>query len=173
VVKSTDDFSFEMNKDLKYILGMDEVTLHPEVQHIFDVPGVTWSGALPPTALQHILKTLLNYHNPARASNGNKLWYFFYGKHCADITNGITRLFIYCDEVVPSFVGDVRAPLLAQLSLQTDYDKSVGLYTHDLPDISRELINTQIRNLHIRICDVENNLIQFGGGSVGIECIIE
>jgi hypothetical protein len=82
-------------------------------------------------------------------------------------------MFIYCDEVVPSVVGDVRAPLLAQLKLQTQYDKSVGLRTHDLPDISRELINTQIKNLHIRICDVENKLIQFNGGSVGIECIIE
>jgi hypothetical protein len=82
-------------------------------------------------------------------------------------------MFIYCDEVVPSFVGDVRAPLLAQLSLQTNYDTSTGLYTHDLPAISRELINTQIKNLHIKICDLENNLIQFNGGSVGIECIIE
>jgi hypothetical protein len=45
-------------------------------------------------------------------------------------------MFIYCDEVVPSVVGDVRAPLLAQLKLQTQYDKSVRLRTHDLPDIS-------------------------------------
>jgi hypothetical protein len=103
----------------------------------------------------------------------NKLWYFFYGKYMPDITNGKTRMFIYCDEVVPSVVGDVRAPLLAQLKLQTQYDESVGLRTHDLPNISRELINTQIKNLHIRICDVENKLIQFNGGSVGIECIIE
>jgi hypothetical protein len=173
LVRSTDDFSFEMTKDLKYILGMDEVILHPEVKKIFDDGTLIWSGALPPTPLQQILSTLLKYHSPAIASSGNKLWYFFYGKYSTDITNGNTRMFIYCDEVVPSFVGDVRAPLLAHLSLQTNYDTSTGLYTHDLPNISRELINTQIKNLYIRICDVENNLIQFNGGSVGIECIIE
>ena len=173
LIRSTHDFSFEMTKDLKYILGMDEVILHPEVKKIFDDGTLIWSGALPPTPLEQILSTLLKYHSPAIASSGNTLWYFFYGKYSTDITNGNTRMFIYCDEVVPSFVGDVRAPLLAQLSLQTKYDTSAGLYTHDLPNISRELINTQIKNLHIRICDVENNLIQFNGGSVGIECIIE
>jgi hypothetical protein len=173
------DFSFEMNKDLKYILGMDKVILHPEVQDIFDDGTLIWIDPtgmdLPPTPLEQILCTLFYKigSSPVKASSGNKLWYFFYGKYSADITNGITRLFVYCDEVVPSIVGNVRAPLLAQLSLQTDYDKSVGLYTHDLPDISRELINTKIKNLHIRICDVENNLIRFNGGSVGIECIIE
>ena len=44
-VKSTSDFSFEMSKDLKYILGMDEIVLHPEVQAIFDDGGV-WFGIM-------------------------------------------------------------------------------------------------------------------------------
>jgi hypothetical protein len=82
-------------------------------------------------------------------------------------------MFIYCDEIVPSIVGDVRAPLLGQLKIETNYNKSVGVYTHDLPDVSRELINSQIKSLHIRICDLENELIQFSGGCVSIECIIE
>ena len=170
-VKSTSDFSFEMSKDLKYILGMDEIVLHPKVQGLFDDGTVVWNQPVPPTPMEYILLCILLAE--VKGEDVNKLWYFFYGKYMPDITNGKTRMFIYCDEVVPSVVGDVRAPLLAQLKLQTQYDESVGLRTHDLPNISRELINTQIKNLHIRICDVENKLIQFNGGSVGIECIIE
>jgi hypothetical protein len=172
-VKSAMDFSFEMTKDLKYVLGMDEFVFHPEVGTV----GWVGMGYLPAdyvfgyTPMEYILTTVITAN--VNGDTVNNLWYLMYGKYSADITNGKTRMFIYCDEVVPSFVGDVRAPLLAQVSLQTKYDKSVGLYTHDLPDISRELINTQKKNLHIRICDLQNNLIQFNGGSVGIECIIE
>jgi hypothetical protein len=89
------------------------------------------------------------------------------------MTNGKTRMFIYCDEVVPTTVGDVRAPLLAQLEIEPNRGPGGGLFTHVLADISHELINTKIKNLHIRVCDLENKLIRFNGGSVGIECIIK
>jgi hypothetical protein len=171
IVKSTNDFSFEMTKDLKYMLGLDAYVMHPEVTNIFKGGTWNWTAPAPPTQMQLILATVLLANFESRTIN--KLWYFFYGKYAPDMTNGKTRMFIYCDEVVPSAVGDVRAPLLAQLKIEPNHDMVGGVYTHDLPVVSHELINTQIKNLHIRICDLENKLIQFNGGSVGIECIIE
>ena len=169
------DFNFELTKNLKYILGMDEYILHPDVANVFETSGRSHSSLtndilpIPPTEyiLTKVFWTNFN-NNPI-----NRMWFNFYGKYTPDITNGKTRMFIYCDEIVPSIVGDVRAPLLGQLKIETNYNKSVGVYTHDLPDVSRELINSQIKSLHIRICDLENKLIQFSGGSVSIECIIE
>ena len=169
------DFNFELTKNLQYILGMDEYILHPDVVDVFKTSGRKHSSLtndilpIPPT--EYILTRVFwaKFNN----ETSNRMWFNFYGKYTPDITNGKTRMFIYCDEVVPSFVGDVRAPLLAQLKIETNYNKSVGVYTQDLPDVSRELINSQIKSLHIRICDLENTLIQFSGGSVSIECIIE
>ena len=169
------DFNFELTKNLQYILGMDEYILHPDVANVFETSGRKNSSLtddilpIPPT--EYILTKVFW----ARFDNNtiNRMWFNFYGKYTPDITNGKTRMFVYCDEIVPSIVGDVRASLLAQLKIETDYNKSVGVYTQNLPDVSRELINSQIKSLHIRICDLENKLIQFSGGSVSIECIIE
>jgi hypothetical protein len=169
------DFQFELSKNLQYILGMDEYILHPDVANVFETSGRRHSPLtddilpIPPTEyiLTKVFWTRLN-NKPI-----DRMWFNFYGKYTPDITNGKTRMFIYCDEVVPSFVGNVRAPLLAQLKIETNYKTSVGVHTQNLPDITRELINSQIKSLHIRIHDLENNLIQFSGGSVSIECIIE
>ncbi|CAB3977963.1 Hypothetical predicted protein [Paramuricea clavata] len=168
IVKMVDDFSFEMTKDLKYMLGLDGYVLHPVVERIFLKGGLksgpfTWTDSTPPTELQAMLTTILhaNYLNKSTS----QLWYFFYGKYAPDMTNGKTRMFIYCDEVVPSIVGDVRGPLLAHLQIVPHNEMvSGGLHTHNLSSIKRELINTLIKHLHIRICDIENNLIQFNGG---------
>jgi hypothetical protein len=74
-VKSTSDFSFEMSKDLKYILGMDEIVLHPEVQAIFDDGSVVWNYAVPPTPMEYILTTIVIAN--VKGEDVNKLWYFF------------------------------------------------------------------------------------------------
>ncbi|CAB3996216.1 Hypothetical predicted protein [Paramuricea clavata] len=172
-VRSPDDFSFEMTKDLKYMLELDQYVLHPDVENIFKDGTTVWTNPTPPTQMQTILTTVLTAK--VMGDPINKLWYFIYGKYAPDMTNGKTCMFIYCDEVVPSVVGDVRGPLLAQLQIKRQDDDNMieAMHTHDLPSVTHELINTQIKNLHIRICDMENKLIQFNGGSVGIECIIE
>ncbi|CAB3977392.1 Hypothetical predicted protein [Paramuricea clavata] len=169
-VKSANDFDFEMTKDLKYMLGLDEYVLHPDVEALItQYPAFFKNQQQMKAVLTKIINTKI------LGLPINKLWYFFYGKYAPDMTNGKTRMFIYCDEVVPSIIGDVCGPLLAQLQIKRQDDDNILeiIHTHDLPAITHELINTQIKNLHIRICDVENKLIQFNSGSVGIECIIE
>jgi hypothetical protein len=167
IVRTHNDFSFELTKDLKYMLGLDDYILHPEVA------GSTWASNDKPllTQIKLILTTIIWKRYNSKTIN--KLWSFFYGKFAPDMTNGKTRMFIYCDEVVPTTVGNVRAPLLAQLEIEPNRGPGGGLFTHVLADITHELINTKIKNLHIRVCDLENKLIRFNGGSVGIECIIE
>jgi hypothetical protein len=171
IVRTANDFSFELTRDLKYMLGLDGYILHPEVTNIFKNSSFSWTHPVPPTQMELILSTVLLKQYERKTIN--KLWYFFYGKYAPDMTNGKTRMFIYCDEVVPTTVGNVRAPLLAQLEIEPNRGPGGGLFTHVLADISHELINTKIKNLHIRVCDLENKLIRFNGGSVGIECIIE
>ena len=171
IVRTATDFSFELTRDLKYMLGLDSYILHPEVRDIFT--NCPYPGTHPAllTQMELILTTIVLKRYAKKPIN--KLWHFFYGKFAPDMTNGKTRMFIYCDEVVPTTVGDVRAPLLAQLEIEPNRGPGGGLFTHVLADISHELINTKIKNLHIRVCDLENKLIRFNGGSVGIECIIE
>jgi hypothetical protein len=78
IVKSTRDFFFEISKDLKYILGMDEIVLHPKVQDIFEDGNVVWTGPLPPTSMEYILATIQTA--VVNGEDVNELWYFFYGK---------------------------------------------------------------------------------------------
>jgi hypothetical protein len=172
IVRTHNDFSFELTKDLKYMLGLDGYILHPEiVSHLTALEAVGTSNESLLTQIKVMLITIIYHRHHNKVIN--RLWSFFYGKYAPDMTNGKTRMFIYCDEVVPTTVGNVRAPLLAQLEIEPNRGPGGGLFTHVLADITHELINTKIKNLHIRVCDLENKLIHFNGGSVGIECIIE
>ena len=163
------DVSFEMTKDLKYMLGLETWVLHPDVEQQLFNHQSQWKEY---TQLQIIL-AIFCLHTMNKIPNLNINWASFYGKYLPDMTNGKTRMFIYCDEVVPSIVGNTRAPLLANFKINTENMGRGDIYSHDPSAVTRELINSKIQHLHIRICDVENNLVQFSAGTVGIECVIE
>jgi hypothetical protein len=97
----------------------------------------------------------------------------FYGKHLPDMTNGLTRMFIYCDEVVDSIIGNTHGKILVMLQVETDSMGSAHLYTYSCPETTVKLIRSKIDKFHIKVCDSEFNLIQFSAGTLGLECIVE
>jgi hypothetical protein len=164
------DIKFEMTKDLKYMLGLETWVVHPDVANASFNRQQLWKGY---TQLEIILTTFYLYQSRVGNGHTNVNWASFYGKYLPDMTNGKTRMFIYCNEVVPSIVGDTRAPLLANLKINIESMGRGDVYSHDPSSVTRELINSKIQHLHIRICDIENKLVQFSAGTVGIECVIE
>jgi hypothetical protein len=159
------DIIFEMSKDMKYMLGLETWVVHPDVAWALFNREELWKEY---TQLQIILSVFYLYQ-----PDGNINWASFYGKYLPDMTNGKTRMFIYCDEVVPSIVGNTRAPLLANFKINTENMGPGDIHSHDPSAVTHELINSKIQHLHIRICGIDNNLVQFSAGTVGIECVIE
>jgi hypothetical protein len=158
---------FEMTKDLKYMLGLDQWVLHPQVMYDVDFRGWETRNSL----LQIISSVFLGmnaYNKPYNAALAT-----FYGQHLPDMTNGLTRMFIYCDEVVDSVVGNTHGKILVMLQIETDAMGSAHLYTYTCPETSTKLIRAKIDKFHIKVCDSEFNLIQFSAGTLGIECIVE
>jgi hypothetical protein len=158
---------FEMTKDLKYMLGLDKWVLHPTV-----VSEAVFRGWEKDASLQQIIKVVYQkmnaYDKPYNPALGT-----FYGKHLPDMTNGLTRMFIYCDEVVDSVIGNTHGKILVMLQIETDAMGSSHLYTYTCPETSVKLVRSKIDKFHIKVCDSEFNLIQFSAGTLGLECIVE
>ena len=91
------------------------------------------------------------------------------------MTNGVTNMYIYCDEVKDSIVGNTKSQLLVSVPLQKVTRENGGeLCTYTLPpDIIRTFIKSKFTNLHISLYDTANNRIQFSAGTVNIEAVIE
>ena len=158
---------FEMTKDLKYMLGLEEWVLHPKVNS--EVASRGWEKDTP---LFQIISTVylemnafIKPYNPALGT--------FYGKHLPDMTNGLTRMFIYCDEVVDSVIGNTHGKILVMLQIETAAMGSSHLYTYTCPETIVKLVRSKIDKFHIKVCDSEFNLIQFSAGTLGLECIVE
>jgi hypothetical protein len=81
-----------------------------------------------------IYKMLVNKHGNGVVAQT------FYGKWLPDMTNGINQMFIYCDEVLPSIVGNTKSQLLARVSIQSEGQGSRTLCTYTPPDVPRQLI---------------------------------
>jgi hypothetical protein len=163
-----DGIEFEMTKDLKYMLGLDRWILHPTVN--YEVGKFGWDKTH--TLLQQIISTVY------LKMNGNSLpynpaWGTFYGEHLPDMTNGLTRMFIYCDEVVDSIIGNTHGKMLVMLQIETGAMGSSHLYTYSCPETTVKLVRSKIDKFHIKVCDSELNLIQFSAGTLGLECIVE
>jgi hypothetical protein len=158
---------FEMTKDLKYMLGLDKWVLHPTVVYEVDFRG--WENLSPLLQIINTIYLKMNaYDKPYNPALGT-----FYGKHLPDMTNGLTRMFIYCDEVVDSVIGNTHGKILVMLQIETAAMGSSHLYTYTCPETIVKLVRSKIDKFHIKVCDSEFNLIQFSAGTLGLECIVE
>lgn len=79
--------------------------------------------------------------------------YTFYGKFMPDMSNGIKKMFIYCDEVEHSIVGNVKARLLASIPIVTEDQGSSSLCNYRPLEVTQGLIKCKITDLHIGIYD--------------------
>ena len=96
-----------------------------------------------------------------------------YGKWLPDMSNGLDKMFIYCDQIQTSIVGDSKSQLLAIVPIKMEGKGSSALCTHTPPDVSRKLIKAKISELHISLYDTTNTLIPFFSGTVNVKCIVE
>jgi hypothetical protein len=90
-----------------------------------------------------------------------------------DMSNGVKKLYIYCDKVEQSIVGDVKARLLVAIPIRVEDQGSALLRTYEPPTIVRGLIKNKILAFHVQIHDVSFTPILFTSGSLAIEAVIE
>ncbi len=123
------------------------------------------------------LKVLFNYSPKLRYMLGLDDVEFsddfrsYWGKHMTDIMDGVSKMFIYCDEV--EAVGDSNSKLLAIVPIELNGQGTGQLFSYTPPVIPKKLIKSKITQLHIKLCDPSNRLIPFDTGTVNIECVVE
>ncbi len=97
----------------------------------------------------------------------------YWGKNMTDIMDGVNKMFIYCDEVEASVVGDSNSKLLAIVPIELNGQGTGQLFSYSPPIIPKKLIKSKITQLHIKLCDPSNRLIPFDACTVNIECVVE
>jgi hypothetical protein len=97
----------------------------------------------------------------------------YWGKRMTDIMDGVNKMFVYCDEVEASIVGDSKSKLLAIVPIELNGQGTGQLFSYSPPSIPKKLIKSKITQLHIKLCDSSNRLIPFDAGTVNIECVVE
>ena len=169
-------FNFEMTDDLLYMLGLSSFVLHPAVEkykagtlaqgHPSSIHQTDWEWIY-----EFLYQTML-VHDDSTVTVDRKAT-TFYGKYLTDITNGINTIFVYCDKVARSVVGDTNSRLLTCIHIQKDNAATGELVSYTPPSFVTRLINSKIENVHITLRDTAYNLIQFSAGTVNISCVVE
>jgi hypothetical protein len=165
-VDQTNMIDIKMTKTLEYMLGLTKLVLHPEV--------LKYQKTAPKrnqTAWDYICEYLAAHS--ATSTDVDNTHTLCYGKYLTDITNGLTTIFIYCDEVAPAVVGDTHSRLLTCVHVQKGNLTSGELVTYTPPPFTTRLIKSKIEKMHITLRDTEYNLIQFSAGTVNISCVVE
>ena len=155
-----DLFSYEMTTDLEYMLGLTEIVVHPYIRNLKIGSSVAYLDWLP-----FIIAT---YSNDTKREHST-----FYGKFMPDMSNGVKKLYIYCDEVEQSIVGDTKARLLVTIPIKVEDQGSPSLSTYEPPSVVRGLIKSKLSAFHVQIHDVSFKPIIFSSGSLAIEAVIE
>ena len=167
-----DELEIEITDTLKYILGMRAIVVHPLV---------TWGK-------NEMRKYVgLGYMTQAQFDTFN--WYYFMnkinklgektfacsytGKSLPDISDGVDKMFIYCEQLEMSIVGDTYAHLLVMVPLKPKNRGNGSLCVYTPPDVRRKLIKSRINQFNIGLYDTTHTLIPFSSGTVNIECVIE
>ena len=155
-----DLFSFQLTTALEYMLGLKEIIVHPFIKQLkigHSLAHLDW--------LAFIIATFSN--------NSKREHSTFYGKFLPDMSNGIKKIYIYCDEVDQSIVGDVKARLLVTIPIKVEDQGSASLRTYSPPTIVRRLIKNKINAFHVQLFDVTFTPIIFSSGSLSIEAVVE
>jgi hypothetical protein len=155
-----DLFSYEMTTSLEYMLGLTEVVVHPYIRNLKIGSALAYLDWLP-----FIIAT---YDNDTKREHST-----FYGKFMPDMSNGVKKLYIYCDEVEQSIVGDTKARLLVTIPIKVEDQGSASLSTYEPPAVVRGLIKSKLPAFHVQIYDVSFKPIIFSSGSLSIEAVIE
>ena len=146
-----DELEIELTPTLKYMLGMNDFRVHPLVQNFktnyFDLTGISIDAA-----------TIRGYNwfhfmNKACKEGNNPFACSYMGKFLPDISDGIDKMFIYCDEVENSIVCDTYARLLAIVPLKAKDGGNGALCMYTQPNIRRKLIKARINQLNIGLYD--------------------
>jgi hypothetical protein len=144
----SDLFSFDMTPALEYMLGLKEIVLHPYIQK--------WKIGHSLAHLDWLPFIIATYSNDTKQEHST-----FYGQLMPDMSNGVKKMYIYCDEVEQSVVGDVKARLLVSIPIRVEDQGSASLRTYEPPTIVRGLIKNRISAFHIQIHDVSFTPILF------------
>jgi hypothetical protein len=126
----------EMTETLKYMLGLSKLVIHPDVAQYKQ--QVLEHAINPQSDWVYISEFLISYHS------FNREYTMVYGQYSTDITNGINTIFIYCDEVARSVVGDTNSRLLTCVHIQKDNAVSGELISYTPPAFVTRLINSKI-----------------------------
>jgi hypothetical protein len=155
-----DLFSFEMTTALEYMLGLKDIIVHPYIRQLkvgHSLAHLDW--------LAFIVGT---YSNDTKREHST-----FYGKYSPDMSNGVKKIYVYCDEVDQSIVGDVKDRLLVTIPIKVEDQGSASLRTYSPPTIIRRLIKNKITAFHVQLHDISFTPILFSSGSLSIEAVIE
>ena len=91
-----------------------------------------------------------------------------------DVSDGLNKFYIYCDELERVLVGDTSAELLAIVPI--DWSKqgtgTRELINYTVDKIKKKFKKTLVSSLHISLKDGEGKLVPFDSGSVLISCLI-
>ncbi|CAB3988431.1 Hypothetical predicted protein [Paramuricea clavata] len=165
-----DEFEMVFTQSLAYMLGLQEIKVHPDVvktKSEWEKGSFFFNIEIQPP------HDWYRFMNKTNASGENKFACSFMGKALPDISNGIDKMFVYCEQLEMSVVGDTYAPLLAIIPLNGSDRGSGALATYTPPSTRRRLIKSKINEFKVTIYDTTHTLIPFSSGSVNIECVVE
>ena len=91
-----------------------------------------------------------------------------------DVSDGLNKFYIYCDELERVLVGDTSAELLAIIPIDwSKQGQGTGeLISYSVDKVKKKIKKTLVSSLHISLKDGEGKLIPFDSGSVLINCLI-
>ncbi|CAB3995180.1 Hypothetical predicted protein [Paramuricea clavata] len=157
-----DEFQMVFTESLEYMLSLRELKVHPDVE---ETKAELLKGSyFFPTRIGDTL-SWYNFMNKANARGNNKFACSFMGKALPDISNGIDKMFVYCEQLEMSVVGDTYAPLLAIIPLNGSDRGSGALCTYTPPSTRRRLIKSKIDQFKVTIYDTTHTLIPFSSGT--------
>lgn len=100
--------------------------------------------------------------------------FFVTGNYLPDVSDGLNKIFIYCEELERSLVGDSSSELLTTVPLQWDAQGGGNgqLISFSPVKTKKKFKKADILSLHISLRDTTGELIPFDSGTVTIDCLV-